>query len=266
MIYSAVPLVLCYSSLLGFMLFLWYESPNNPKNAQGDAACTICSRMQAHDVTYREFLRCALRAAGFFESFTFVCLFAVFLEGVAFMRWDKYRGEIHWQMWRLLVAYVASNHFLYFVHTACDSNALGRACPTGIGSWMVESKTWVVHVVLFGEHRLADVVVHAGMCMSLPFHVAALHWYSLTSHLLRYGGMPGIATNKVRAFRGFLSVDDIADCLAHTLSGARLLGFEKFVVAVFLWEAIRRWIFGRPLRIHHLPKCSSDGTGFTRTR
>lgn len=251
--------MLCYCCVLGFLLFLWQSSPRNPSNRDAARSSPTFFPLPKNP-TLAEALRYLLRAAGFCESFTFVCLLVILVEGIAVLNWESGpRGEARLLMWRLLVAYVSANHFLYLAHTACRSGALGNECPAGIGAWMVHNRAWAVHVVLFGEHRLADEVVHAGLCMALPVGAeAALHWYSLASHLLRYGGADGVVARKVPVLRGELSVDDLVDCVAHAVSGVRLLGTREFVVATLLWEAIRRWVFGKPLVIHHVLSCPPE--------
>ena len=74
--------------------------------------------------------------------------------------YDFLRG--HTTPFKLLVAYVASNHLLYGVHTLAGTGKCPEAENTaGVGGMLVSSNRTFLRE-LFNEHRLADVLVHGG--------------------------------------------------------------------------------------------------------
>lgn len=151
------------------------------------------------------------------------------------------------RMWKMLVAYVSASHFNYAVHATLGSREAVRR-TAGIGGLLVGSREWFLHVLGFNEHRLSDVVVHAGMVLRHPFRLD--HWFALCAHVLRYGGDDGCLCRKVSILYGTLSLDDIIDCTGHSISGILLLGWDRMLLAIITVETFRRLLGGQP-GMHH---------------
>ena len=139
-------------------------------------------RRQADLVPARREVRLALERAGFFTNFGFIASAAVAIELAAG------RGVSNTWRWRLLISYVASNHALYFAHTATGTGACPEASTgAGAGAMLAASDRGFLRR-LFDEHRLADVIVHAGGVVASRGRRLD-HLVSLVEHLRRYAGV-----------------------------------------------------------------------------
>ena len=215
-------------------------------------------RRQADLVPARREIRLALERAGFFTNFGFIASAAVAIELAAG------RGVSNTWRWRLLIAYVASNHALYFAHTATGTGACPEA-STGAGAMLAASDRGFLRR-LFDEHRLADVIVHAGGVVASRGRRLD-HLVSLVEHLRRYAGVaPGRAgadgdawNNLLRLWTSVMertlftnaggsgggsnpvsfSVADLVDVVAHVRTASKTLSLAEFAVGIAACEAIR---------------------------
>ena len=219
-------------------------------------------RRKADIVPARREVRLALERAGFFTNFGFVASAAVAIELAAG------RGVSNTWRWRLLIAYVASNHALYFAHTATGTGACPEASTgAGAGAMLAASDRGFLRR-LFDEHRLADVIVHAGGVVASRGRRLD-HLVSLVEHLRRYAGVAprraggdGDAWNNllrlwtsVMEFKlwmnaggscggsnpaGSISVADFVDVVAHARTATKTLSPAEIAVGLAACEAIRR--------------------------
>ena len=130
--------------------------------------------------------RDALHDAGFFTSFGFVAASAVVFELASG------KGVSRDWKWRMLIGYVAGNHALYAAHCLYGSARLGETGSevveddAGVGAMMRMSSRSAIRA-LFDEHRLADVLVHAGAVVAGGVSLKRLDSLaSLCEHLRRY--------------------------------------------------------------------------------
>jgi len=217
-------------------------------------------RRQADLVPARREVRLALERAGFFTNFGFIASAAVAIELAAG------RGVSNTWRWRLLISYVASNHALYFAHTATGTGACPEASTgAGAGAMLAASDRGFLRR-LFDEHRLADVIVHAGGVVASRGRRLD-HLVSLVEHLRRYAGVaPGRAgadgdawNNLLRLWTSVMertlftnagdsgggpnpvsfSVADLVDVVAHTRTASKTLSLAEFAVGIAACEAIR---------------------------
>ena len=136
----------------------------------------------------RKKTRDALHDAGFFTSFGFVAASAVVFELASG------NGVSRDWKWRMLVGYVASNHALYAAHTLAGSGPGEKADvpheePTGVGAMLSLSSRSAIRA-LFDEHRLADVLVHAGAVVAGGASFKRVDSIaSLFEHIRRYANL-----------------------------------------------------------------------------
>ena len=147
----------------------------------------------------RNTLRDALDRAGFFTSFGFVAASAVVFELAAG------KGVSRDWKWRMLIGYVAGNHALYAAHCLVgsgrlhetgadrsgtfDEEASALAKDAGVGEMLQASSRSAIRAA-FDEHRLADVLVHAGAVVAGGVSVRRLDSLaSLCEHLRRYANL-----------------------------------------------------------------------------
>jgi hypothetical protein len=129
--------------------------------------------------------RDALHDAGFFTSFGFVAASAVVFELASG------KGVSRDWKWRMLIGYVAGNHALYAAHCLYGSARLGETGSeveddAGVGAMLRMSSRSAIRA-LFDEHRLADVLVHAGAVVAGGVSLKRLDSLaSLCEHLRRY--------------------------------------------------------------------------------
>jgi hypothetical protein len=140
--------------------------------------------------------RDALHDAGFFTSFGFVAASAVVFELASG------KGVSRDWKWRMLIGYVAGNHALYAAHCLVgsgrlhetgadrsgtfDEEASALAKDAGVGEMLQASSRSAIRAA-FDEHRLADVLVHAGAVVAGGVSVRRLDSLaSLCEHLRRY--------------------------------------------------------------------------------
>jgi len=145
-------------------------------------------------------------------------------------------------LWRIVVAYVGANHFVYGLH-----NLLGRSAQiskgnqdiliklAGVGG-MLKSKRAATWVWGFDEHRVSDVCMHLGMALSCPWRID--HWMELMSHMGKYAGIHVELIHHHHEDSG-LSLCDMVDVTAHCVSALSVLGFSYFLFAIILAEAFR---------------------------
>lgn len=145
--------------------------------------------------------------------------------------------------WKVVVAYVGSNHFLYGLHKTFPDLVIVEAC---VGSLLQAQETkrkgWTSFFCWnFSEHRLCDVWVHLGVAFARPWRVD--HWFALGLHILKYSGcdLPPALTFPVHLGTSVLHFDDLVDVLAHTITALSILGPAWFFAAVLAGE-FQRWI------------------------
>ena len=152
----------------GLLAYYIHEHPERFSESQ-----TEPENKMANEKTFtrRNTLRDALDRAGFFTSFGFVAASAVVFELAAG------KGVSRDWKWRMLIGYVAGNHALYAAHCLVgsgrlhetgadrsgtfDEEASALAKDAGVGEMLQASSRSAIRAA-FDEHRLADVLVHAG--------------------------------------------------------------------------------------------------------
>jgi hypothetical protein len=100
--------------------------------------------------------------------------------------------------------------------------------------------------------RLADVLVHLGMLIHMPYRID--HLAALLMHLVKYADiqLPSVVTFPVKVGPGYMTFDDVVDVLAHTVSALLFMSPSAFGSAVALAEA-QRWILRAKRFLHANP-------------
>ena len=178
----------------GLLAYYIHEHPERFSESQ-----TEPENKMANEKTFtrRNTLRDALDRAGFFTSFGFVAASAVVFELAAGNSVSR-----DWK-WRMLIGYVAGNHALYAAHCLVgsghetgadrsgtfDEEASALAKDAGVGEMLQASSRSAIRAA-FDEHRLADVLVHAGAVVAGGVSVRRLDSLaSLCEHLRRYANL-----------------------------------------------------------------------------
>lgn len=197
---------------------------------------------------------------GFFENFGFLVVVAMLLEFYVAVKYaESYFTSF---FWLLLVGYVGANHFLYGIHLLAgtcgafseqDTRTLSDLA--GVGGMLKaeqQSKCWTRFLWNFSEHRLADVLVHLGMLIHMPYRID--HLAALLMHLVKYADiqLPSVVTFPVKVGPGYMTFDDVVDVLAHTVSALLFMSPSAFGSAVALAEA-QRWILRAKRFLHANP-------------
>ena len=180
----------------GLLAYYIHEHPERFSETESQ---TEPENKMANEKTYtrRITLRNALDRAGFFTSFGFVAASAVVFELAAGNSVSR-----DWK-WRMLIGYVAGNHALYAAHCLVgsghetgadrsgtfDEEASALAKDAGVGEMLQASSRSAIRAA-FDEHRLADVLVHAGAVVAGGVSVRRLDSLaSLCEHLRRYANL-----------------------------------------------------------------------------
>lgn len=180
----------------GLLAYYIHEHPERFSESQTEPENKMANEKTS---TKRNTLRDALDRAGFFTSFGFVAASAVVFELAAG------NGVSRDWKWRMLIGYVAGNHALYAAHCLVGSGRLHEtgadrsgtfheeasalAKDAGVGEMLQASSRSAIRAA-FDEHRLADVLVHAGAVVAGGVSVRRLDSLaSLCEHLRRYANL-----------------------------------------------------------------------------
>jgi len=179
----------------GLLAYYIHEHPERFSESQTEPENKMANERTSS--TRRITLRNALDRAGFFTSFGFVAASAVVFELAAG------NGVSRDWKWRMLIGYVAGNHALYAAHCLVgsghetgadrsgtfDEEASALAKDAGVGEMLQASSRSAIRAA-FDEHRLADVLVHAGAVVAGGVSVRRLDSLaSLCEHLRRYANL-----------------------------------------------------------------------------
>ena len=180
----------------GLLAYYIHEHPERFSESQTEPEKKMANEKTS---TRRITLRNSLDRAGFFTSFGFVAASAVVFELAAG------NGVSRDWKWRMLIGYVAGNHALYAAHCLVGSGRLHEtgadrsgtfheeasalAKDAGVGEMLQASSRSAIRAA-FDEHRLADVLVHAGAVVAGGVSVRRLDSLaSLCEHLRRYANL-----------------------------------------------------------------------------
>lgn len=232
-------------------------------------------------------VRSFLWQIGFFEPFGLLTCLAMIEEAYLSLRYHAYFKSLPW---RCAVAYVSANHFLFGVHNVLDKGVTDESGPflkriksfcedeltaarhtfhehannsqdldngnttsqlAGVGGMLKveQQRAGFWHSLWsYNEHRLADCWVHLGMGLQSPYRVD--HWVALAFHLRKYSGHTIPEKFAVPLINRSLSLDNLVDCFAHSVSGLLVLGPAYFTLAVALAE-LQRLLLDMDVAAHH---------------
>ena len=278
--------VVATTACVGLLAYFYYENPARGEEGLGpsekdDSETKLSST--------RRKLASSLHSAGFFTSFGFVAASAVVFELAGGHGISK-----DWK-WRALIGYVAGNHLLYAAHCVAGTGEPIENCPdtitdeTGVGAMLSLSNRQIVKQ-LFDEHRLVDVLVHAGAVAAAGLSTKRVDsLLSLSEHLRRYAEIRPVSkiaktkkikskwfhealafwtataerklfshtrrtkqvdTSHSRQHKQALSVADVVDVFAHTRTACKVLTPGEIVLSLVVAETIR-WTLRLDLIKHH---------------
>lgn len=123
----------------------------------------------------------------------------------------------------------------------------------GVGCYLMEQSQERFGIMgaiwSFNEHRLSDVWVHFGVVLQAPYRVD--HWFGLLAHLWKYAGFKIPYPFSRPTFNGSISLDNLIDVFAHSLSGLLILGPGWFTLSVIAAE-LQRWLLDAEVARHHI--------------
>jgi hypothetical protein len=169
--------------------------------------------------------------------------------------------------WRMLIGYVAGNHALYAAHCLVgsghetgadrsgtfDEEASALAKDAGVGEMLQASSRSAIRAA-FDEHRLADVLVHAGAVVAGGVSVRRLDSLaSLCEHLRRYANLRDEAPRRA-------TEPPTAPALARTSDAAANAAASSW------WnDALAFWVAAAERKVFVSARTGRSRTGRSRT-
>ena len=241
----------------GLLAYYIHEHPERFSESQPE-------NKKANEKTFnRNTLRDALDRAGFFTSFGFVAASAVVFELAAG------KGVSRDWKWRMLIGYVAGNHALYAAHCLVgsgrlhetgadrsgtfDEEASALAKDAGVGEMLQASSRSAIRAA-FDEHRLADVLVHAGAVVAGGVSVRRLDSLaSLCEHLRRYANLRDEAPRRATEPPTAPALARTSDAAANAAASSR-------------WnDALAFWVAAAERKVFVSARTGRSRTGRSRT-